>query len=66
MQSNLKKLMKEKGTTILGLADETGLSSRTIQRARDERIELCTLKTLAVIAEALGVGVKQLFDEARP
>lgn len=63
MRSNLKKLMKDKGITILGLADETGLSSRTIQRARDERIELCTLKTLAVIAGALEAKVKDLFDE---
>lgn len=55
--------MKDKGITILGLADETGLSSRTIQRARDERIELCTLKTLAAIARVLGVGVKQIFEE---
>ena len=63
MQSNLKTIMKEKGITILALSDETGFSSRTIQKARDGRIESCTLKTLARIAKALGCKTKDLFDE---
>lgn len=63
MKSNVKILMKEKGVTILALADECGFSSRTIQKARDERIESCTLRTLAAIASALGCQVKDLFEE---
>lgn len=64
MISNLKTIMKEKGFTILALADETGFSSRTIQKARDGRIESCTLKTLAKIAMTLGCKTKDLFEEA--
>jgi len=55
--------MQEKGVTILGLVDATGLSSRTVRNARSEKINQCRLETLATIAMALGVRVKDLFDE---
>ncbi|BCS86840.1 helix-turn-helix domain-containing protein [Pseudodesulfovibrio sediminis] len=63
MQSKVKEVMTEKGATILGLADDAGVSQRTIQKARDTRIESCTLRTLAAIATALGCRVKDLFEE---
>jgi DNA-binding Xre family transcriptional regulator len=50
--------------TVRGLADATGLSTQTILRAtKDDGIETLTLATLAKIAGALHVSVKELFDE---
>ena len=63
-RSNLAQVMERKGVSIRVLADECGLSKETISRARDERIQHCTLETLAAIAGALGVKVKNLFEEA--
>lgn len=63
VKSNLKEIMEKKNVTVRGLAEGTELSTRTIQKARDERIESCTLKTLGAIAEILGVKIKRLFDE---
>lgn len=63
-KSNVKEIMEKKGVTVRALAEDTELSTRTVQKARDERIESCTLKTLAAMAEVLGVKVKKLFDEA--
>lgn len=64
MKSKVKIIMKDKGATILALADEAGVSQRTIQKARDERIESCTLRTLSKIATVLDCQVKDLFEEA--
>lgn len=62
--SNIKKLMKEKKITMQLLSDQQGLSSATINRARqDEGIAECRLSTLGRIADALGVPTKQLYDE---
>lgn len=55
--------MEAKGVTIHKLVADTGLAQRTIMRARGPLIEACTLKTLEVIAHALGVQVKDLFVE---
>ena len=63
IQSKVKDVMHGKGETILGLVTKTGLAQRTINRARGELISRCTLDTLATIAAALGVRVKDLFDE---
>ena len=64
MKSQVAKIMKEKSFSIRGLENETGLSTRTIQNARkDETFELCNLQTLKKIANALGVSVKDLFDD---
>ena len=42
---------------------DTGLSSKTINKARqDEGISECRLSTLGQIANAIGVPVKELFD----
>lgn len=64
LKSNLKEIMEKKNVTVRGLAEGTELSTRTIQKARDERIESCTLKTLVAIAGVLGVKVKRLFEES--
>ena len=63
IKSTLKDLMEAQGLTIMKLAELTGLATETISRARDSRIGACTLNTLATIAAALGVKVKDLFEE---
>lgn len=63
IRSSLKDQMNEGGVTIQALADKTGLSTNTITRARGDMIGRCTLDTLATIAGALGVKVKDLFSE---
>jgi DNA-binding Xre family transcriptional regulator len=56
--------MEQKGKTLRGLAEEVGISDRTILRARkDELIGLCKLETLGGIARALGVKTKDLYEE---
>lgn len=61
--SNIKVIMKEKSKTILALADEARLAKQSIDRARGPLIRECRLSTLEAIAGALGVKVKDLFDE---
>ena len=61
--SNIKVIMKEKGKTILALADEARLAKQSIDRARGPLIRECRLSTLEAIAGALDVKVKDLFDE---
>ena len=62
--SNVKDIMKKKKTTIRDLISATGLSSKTINKARqDEGIAECRLSTLGRIAGALGVKTKRLYDE---
>jgi len=56
--------MEAKNVTIDGLAAITGLSTRTIARARSDKwIAECRLSTLKRIAAALGVAVTELFEE---
>ena len=61
--SNIRAIMKEKGKTILALADEARLAKQSIDRARGPLIRECRLSTLEAIAGALDVKVKDLFDE---
>lgn len=61
--SNIKQIMNQKKITIRALCSTTDLSLETICRARDERFVTCTVVTLEAIAKALGVKVKDLFDE---
>ena len=66
LKSNIKDLMTQKNSTIRGLAVETGISTKTIIRARSDKwIAECRLSTLRRIAEALGVEVKELFEEEK-
>jgi DNA-binding Xre family transcriptional regulator len=62
MKSRLKTIMTEKGITVRDLVRETGVSSATIHKARDERIIFCSLQSLDKIAKALGVTVVDLID----
>lgn len=62
--SNIRELMDRKKITVRELVGQTGMSSRTIQRAvSDETIHKCELGTLAKIGSALGVKTKRLYDE---
>ena len=62
--SNVRELMTKKGKTVRDLVKETGMSSRTIQRAvSDETIHKCELGTLSKIGGALGVKTKRLYEE---
>ncbi len=63
IRSKLKDRMSDAGMTIQALADKTGLSTNTITRARGDLIGRCTLDTLRFIATAMGVKVKDLFEE---
>ena len=61
--SNLKILMKEKKVTVRALQEQRGRALETLQRARGPLIRECRLSTLEAIAGALGVKVKDLFEE---
>ena len=62
--SNVKAFMKKKKITVRDMVESTGLSSATINRARqDEGISECRLSTLGRIGTALGVRTKRLYDE---
>ena len=61
MQSNLVRIMTEKGLTIRALVEQTGISSATIQKARDHRIINCRLETLNKIAKTLGVSLLDII-----
>lgn len=61
--SLLKGLMEDKAMTVRGMAQASGLTEKTIMRARGDMIGRCTLDTLATIAGALDCRVKDLFEE---
>ena len=63
IQSNVKIIMKNGEMTYAVLESLTGLSSQTITRSRSPRIREMSLETLETITHALGVGIKDLFDE---
>ncbi|KAF0235305.1 MAG: hypothetical protein FD177_59 [Desulfovibrionaceae bacterium] len=63
IQGKVKEAMEAKGVTIRQMVTMTGLSSGTLHRARGEQFTKCTVETLAAIAGALGVKVKELFEE---
>ena len=63
IKSRVQGLMEAQDLTVRKFAEVTGISLQTIMRARDARIGTCTLNTLAVLASALGVRVKDLFEE---
>ncbi len=63
IESNVKNIMENMCVTYAELESLTGLSSQTITRARSSRIREMSLETLEVIAYALEVTIKDLFDE---
>jgi DNA-binding Xre family transcriptional regulator len=66
MKSNIKNIMENNGVTLRELMSRTGLANKTVLHARShEKIETCTLRTLAKIASALGVSTKDLYEDAQ-
>jgi DNA-binding Xre family transcriptional regulator len=62
--SNIKEIMGNKKVSIRKLVETTGLSSKTITKARqDSGISECRLSTLGRIAASLGVKTKRLYGE---
>lgn len=62
--SKIKELMKNKKITMRDLAEQSGVSVVTLNKARqDEGISECRLSTLAKIGSALGVKTKRLYEE---
>ena len=63
IRSRVKLLMEEKEMTYQDLVLKTGLSSDTIARIRNDHICECRLYTLEIVAAALGVTTKDLYEE---
>ncbi|NCD09625.1 MAG: XRE family transcriptional regulator [Negativicutes bacterium] len=66
LRSNLRTVMEMRGVSFRNLERISGVSLRTIHKARKDghgNIESCTLSTLSALAGALGVSVKDLFEE---
>lgn len=61
--NNIKQIMKEKKFSIVRLSEAAKIAPQTVSRARGPLIRECRLSTLEAIAGALGVKVKDLFDE---
>lgn len=61
--SNVRKIMEDKGVSIRAMVAGTGISDKTILRARCRRINECRLYTLEAIAAYLGVRTKDLYNE---
>jgi transcriptional regulator with XRE-family HTH domain len=59
---NIKRRLKENGWTLEILAEKTGLSIQTLSKIQNGN-ENTTLRSLALIARAFGVGIKDLFDD---
>ena len=61
--SNINRLIEEKKITTQKLADLSGVSRQALFKARqDNGISECRLSTLARIADARGVNVKETFE----
>lgn len=63
IKSRVGEWMETRGVTIYALAKEAGVAKETVTRARGEEVEACTIKTLKKLATALGVQIRDLFDE---
>lgn len=63
LASNIRQIMEEKKVSLRKLSSDATLAYKTIERARGPLIRECRLSTLEAIAGALGVKVKDLFDE---
>lgn len=58
----LREIRKEKGLSIRALSEESGVSTRTIEDI--ERRGDCRLSTAKVLAQALGVTLDKLAEQA--
>ncbi len=60
---NIKKYRKLKGITTKELANRTGYSHAYIRRLEGKCKKTFTILTIAVIANALDIDIKCLFDD---
>ena len=58
---NLKRLRIEKGLTVRGLAELSGLSKSTIENIEQGRFS-CTLDVQYNVSIGLGISIRDLFD----
>ena len=67
MKSHVKVHMKIRHLKLQELSDLSGVTVRTLMRARDdEQLRTCTIGTLEKIARVLGVSVNELFTDTPP
>ena len=66
IKSRVKETMAQKGFGVKEVSDATGLPHVVILNACSEKIEFCGLNMLSKIADALDVGIKDLFEEILP
>ncbi len=64
IRSRIDDLLWQKRLRVAELIKRSGLAPETIYRARkDETLPSCSIRTLEIIARALDVKVKDLFEE---
>lgn len=64
IRSRISYILLDKKMKVGTLIDRSGLAKETILRARqDDTFLSCSIRTLEIIARALGVKVKDLFEE---
>lgn len=63
MGFRIRELRERKGLTQFELAEKSGITRATLWRLETGELEVTTTKTLAKIAEALGVDVRELFSD---
>ncbi len=61
MKTNLKAIREKKGLSLRGLAQRSGVDWTTIHRIEQERADP-RLSTLATLAKALGIRVRDLLQ----
>lgn len=61
MQCRLKKIMELSGKTIQELSKETGISSKTIIKYRENQIKIIYFKTLDKLCKNLNCNNTDLF-----
>jgi DNA-binding Xre family transcriptional regulator len=64
IRSRVSYILLDKKMKVGTLIERTGLAKETVLRARkDETFPSCSIRTLEIIARALDVKVKDLFEE---
>lgn len=64
--SHVKEIMQAKRLTMDDFVQRSGMSKRTINKARSDAISECRLSTLIRIAETLNVPLTALFTYTPP
>jgi len=65
MKNRIPELLKERGWTITQLQIKTGIGWPTVHAAASREVlaDRTSFKTLRKIAEALGVGISDLYEK---